>query len=211
MDTIFLLRKSIIYFGYLVLLINVILYSISYKKKPIAFKYIYLYLVLSIIIQFISAYLASKKLNNLLYFHIFNIGQFILISLLFINILKNKVLKIILKYSLFVIPFFLILFFILNPKSLKVFNIVEILFCSIPLIISSFLFFVEKIDSKNRKYIYFNSGFFLYTLCSTLLFCAGNLSNKTLRLLWLFNSFIYLMFQIMIFIEWYKNFRKKTY
>ena len=208
MDTIFLFRKSIIYLGYFVLFINVIIYCIYYKKRPLAYKYISLYLILSLVIQIISSYLASIKANNLFFFHLFNIGQFILICLLFTSILKNRVLKIILKYCLFIIPFFLIIFFILNQEFLFRFNIVELLICSILLIISSFVFFIEKIDSNNRKYIYFNSGFFLYILCSTLLFSAGNLSNKTSRLLWLFNSFIYLIFQIMVFLEWYKNFKK---
>lgn len=208
MDSIFILRKGFIYVGYLVLLLNVLLYGFSYKKQALTYKYVYFYLLLSLIIQIISSYLASIKVNNLFFFHVFNIGQYILMGLFFIQVLKNKAIIYFLKYSTLLIPFILIVVFTFNKTLLFRFNIIEILICSIPLIISSYTFFIEKINSKNKKYIFFNSGFFLYLICSTLLFSAGNIQVKTLRLLWLLNSFIYLSYQIFIFIEWYKNFRR---
>ncbi|MCI2229310.1 hypothetical protein MC378_09050 [Polaribacter sp. MSW13] len=96
-----------------------------------------------------------------------------------------------------------------NPKLLKEWNVLEIAITSIPLLIYSFFFFVKKLDNnKDKKYIYFNSGFFIYTLCSTLIFSLGNIGTRTLKLyVWNMNSFLYLLFQILIFVEWYKNFR----
>ena len=208
MDTIFLLRKGIIYFGYLVLLTNVILYNTSNKEKSNAYKFISLYLIFSFIIQIISSYLASIKANNLFYFHIFNIGQFILMCLFFKTILKNKIFKIILKYIIFIVPISLVVFYIFNQKLLLSFNIVEIFICSIPLLVLSFMLFIEKMDSKNKKYIYFNSGFFLYLICSTLLFSAGNLEKDTRDVIWWTNSILYLVYQLLIFVEWYKNLRE---
>ncbi|GAB7258127.1 hypothetical protein OBPA_25940 [Polaribacter sp. OB-PA-B3] len=207
MDSIFIVRKSLIYLGYVVLFINVILYSITYKQKSVAYKYLYFFLLLSLIIQIISSYLAFKKINNLFFFHVFTIGQYILMSLFFSTVLNNQVIKTILKYSCVIFPLTLIVVFCFKPELLFRFNSIEILIFSIPLIISSFSFFIEKIDSKNKKYIYFNSGFFLYLVCSTLLFSAGNIQTTTTRLLWLLNSFIYLCYQILIAVEWNKSFR----
>lgn len=210
MDSIFIIRKSFIYVGYFVLFINVILYSLSFKRQPLAYKYIYFYLLLSFIIQITSSYLASIKQNNLFFLHVFFIGQYILLSLFFSLILNNKILKKILTYSSILIPLILVIVYIFNQDLLFRFNIAEILICSIPLLVASFTFFIEKIDSKNKMYIFFNSGFFLYLICSTLIFSAGNNKAQTLSLLWLLNSLIYLCYQILIFIEWYKNLKKHT-
>ncbi|WP_435683861.1 hypothetical protein [Polaribacter sp.] len=46
-------------------------------------------------------------------------------------------------------------------------------------------------------------------MCSTLIFTLGNIGSRELKFyVWQFNSILYLIFQIMIFVEWYKNFRK---
>jgi hypothetical protein len=97
-----------------------------------------------------------------------------------------------------------------NPEAYEEWNIIEIATTSIPLLMYSFYFFIKKIDDNTyKKYIYFNSGFFVYTLCSTLIFILGNIGSRELKLfVWNINTFLYLMFQIMIFVEWYKNFRK---
>ncbi|WP_157578333.1 hypothetical protein [Polaribacter reichenbachii] len=104
------------------------------------------------------------------------------------------------------------MYFVLNPSSYVKWNEIEIVITSLPLLIYSFLFFIKKIDnSKNKKYIYFNSGFFVYTLCSTLIFILGNIGGRELKLfVWDANQFLYLLFQILIFVEWFKNFRKNT-
>ena len=90
------------------------------------------------------------------------------------------------------------------------FNLPEIVLLNIPLLIYSFIFLINKIDSKDKCFIYFNSGFFIYAACSTLLFCAGDITSELKTYLWSLNQLLYILFQFLIFIEWYKNFRKKT-
>ncbi|MFY0629077.1 MAG: hypothetical protein JXR05_01780 [Flavobacteriaceae bacterium] len=62
-------------------------------------------------------------------------------------------------------------------------------------------------------FIYIISGAFLYILCSTLLFVMGNYVANTktpwYQSIWRFNNGLYILFQVLIFIEWYKHFRNK--
>ncbi len=195
--------------GYLMLFINTILYFKSYRKFSVAFKILTCYLLLNCIIQFYGSYLASLKENNLFLMHYYINIQFVLLSIFFLNSFKNKILKKITFYNIFLI--LLILAFIIHNSEnyYYTFNIPEIVLLNVPLIIYSFIYFIEKLDATSKKYIYFNAGFFVYLTCSTLLFSAGNIKSEIKNLLWLFNQSLYIVFQLLIFIEWYKNFRKK--
>ena len=196
--------------GYFFLIINTLVFIISYHKKDKALKYFIMYLILCFFIQIYSSFLSSIRMNNLFLSHYFFIGQFIFLSLFFSTLQSFKKIKKLSRFLTFLIATTAITYLYKNPENIKHWNVLEIAATSLPLLIYSFLFFLKNIDgNKNIKYIYFNSGFFLYTLCSTLIFTLGNIGSRQLKLyVWQFNAFLYLIFQIMIFVEWYKNFRK---
>ena len=203
-------RDISIYLGYLILMVNVLFYLKSYRQKTIAFKFLSIYLISSFIIQILSEYIASYKGNNIFLFHYFNIIQFILLSLFYLNVFKSKNLKKVIIYG-GIIVFLVVVYIIFSTKEYYYkFILSEILVLNIPLLIYSFIFFIRRIDSANKLFIYFNSGFFVYAVCSTLLFCAGHIESEIKYLLWNVNTTLYVFYQILIFIEWYKNFRKKT-
>ncbi len=195
--------------GYFFLIINTLVFTISYNSKNKASKYFIMYLILCLFIQLFSSILSDLRQNNLYLSHYFFTGQFIFLSLFFSKLHDFKKIKKLIRSLAFVIALSIILYFNKTPDALNKWNILEISLTSIPLLIYSFLFFVKKIsDNKSKKYIYFNSGFFVYTLCSTLIFCVGNIGTRTLKLyVWDINNFLYLIFQILIFVEWYKNFK----
>ncbi|MDX6745721.1 hypothetical protein SHK09_02855 [Polaribacter sp. PL03] len=99
-----------------------------------------------------------------------------------------------------------------NPLLYDTFNLIEIVICSIPLVIYAFLYFTENIENDKKDFIYLNSGVFIYLLSSTLLFVAGKYVSSSVsfwnRFIWSLNAILYLVYQIFIFIDWYKNFRK---
>lgn len=197
--------------GYFFLAINTIVFTISYyNNKEKALKYFNLYLVLCLIVQFYSSYLSSLNIHNLFLTHFFFIGQLIFLGLFFTIINDFKKNKNLNKFLIFSIAGSFIIYLSISPKAFVKWNTLEVIVTSLPLLIYSFYFFIKKIDAnKSKKYIYFNSGFFVYTLCSTLIFTLGNIGAKEIKLyVWSFNSLLYLLFQITIFIEWYKNFRK---
>jgi hypothetical protein len=196
--------------GYFFLITSTLVFIINYNKKHKALKYFIMYLMLCLFIQIYSNFLSSMRANNLFLSHFFFIGQFIFLSLFFSTLHNFKKIKNLIRLLTIVIATPFIVYLYNFPEALKEWNVLEIGSTSIPLLTYSFFFFVKKMeDNKDLKYIYFNSGFFVYTLCSTLIFTLGNIGSKELKLyVWQFNAFLYLIFQIMIFVEWYKNFRK---
>jgi hypothetical protein len=100
-------------------------------------------------------------------------------------------------------------YYFLEPSNYYRFNIFEIILTSVPLIVYCLLFFIQRIDGEKRKFIYITSGFFLYILCSTLLFTTGNISSEIKNFIWYTNAILYIVYQVLIFVEWYKHFRKK--
>ena len=196
--------------GYFFLAINTLSFIISYTKKDKALKYFIMYLILCCTIQFYSSYLSHLKEHNLFLSHYYFIGQFILLSLFFSTLFKVKKYKIVNRFLIFLVALSLIIYLKVNPKIYIKWSELEIVITSIPLIIYSFYFFIRSIDSNtSKKYIYFNSGFFIYTLCSTLIFTLGNIGSKEVKTyVWLFNNILYFIFQIAIFIEWYQNFKR---
>ncbi len=202
--------KIIIYIGYFILLINTFLYFKSYRKNLIAFKIVSYYLLLCLIVQVYSSYLSSLTIRNLFLSHYYFIGQFILLSFFYSKVLRSKKLSSIINIIVFIVSIILIIYYYLYPKDYLKWNVLEIAITSIPLLIYSFIFFIKNIDNlENKKYIYFNSGLFIYLLSSTLLFTLGNIGTRSVKLyIWKFNSILYLVYQILVFVEWYKNIRK---
>lgn len=201
-------REILIYIGYVLLFINTVLYFISYKSKNFTYKILFSYLVFTFIIQIYSEGIAIKKGNNLFLSHYYFTGQFIIMSVFFYKTLINETIKKIICVVPF--PVFILLFiqYFKNPEIYHNFNLFEILLTTVPIIGYCLFFLLERISSLEKKFIFFISGLFIYILCSTLIFSAGNISGDTQRILWRFNNSLYIIFQILIFIEWYKNFRK---
>lgn len=209
-------KNLIIYTGYIFLFINLIIYFKSFRKNSKAFKYITYYLLFTSIIQLISEIIASNKTinngNNLFLSHYYFIGQLILLSLFYYNIIKSKIKKLVILSLSSVIVLFLVITLISNNKLYLTFYLPEAVLCSLSIVIYSIFYFMESFGVVNKKFLIFNSGTFIYILTSTLIFSSANLifdvSRELYLLVWNINSFLYIVFQILIFFEWYKNFRK---
>tara|TARA_R110002073_G_scaffold108336_9_gene243636 strand:+ start:68745 stop:69248 length:504 start_codon:yes stop_codon:yes gene_type:complete len=150
--------------------------------------------------------------DNLFLSHYYFIGQFLFLCAFYTSVIKSERLKkVILSTSIFVIISVVLLFYF-DRSSYNKFSLIEVIITSLPLVIFSIFFFVESIE-KSKKFIYINSGIFIYLASTTFLFAAGNYinsSNSELRkIIWDLHAFIYVIYQILIFIEWYKHFRKK--
>ena len=206
----FFFSDTIKYIGYLVLTINTFIYFKSNKKKSVAFEVFSFYLIGILIIQFITNLLADIRYNNLFLSHYYFIGQFILLSFFFKEILKKKSQKKTINLLLIIVLITLGIYYFLNPEMYFEFNQLEIILTSVPLLIYSLFFFIQKIDDSNKQFLYLTSGLFIYILCSTLLFVSGDIGigSSLKRIIWQLNSVLYLLYQILVFIEWYKNFRK---
>tara|TARA_R110000787_G_scaffold200643_3_gene311604 strand:- start:1685 stop:2230 length:546 start_codon:yes stop_codon:yes gene_type:complete len=174
-----------------------------------AYEALFIFLILTLAVQIPMAILAGFGDDNLFLSHYYFIGQFILMSLFFYKTLINKVVKKIIFMVLFGVMLALLVQYFKNPELYYTFNLFEISITSIPIIFYCFSFMVQQISNPEKKFIYFISGLFAYTICSTLIFLAGNIPGDTQIILWTVNNSLYILFQLLIFLEWYRNFREK--
>lgn len=205
--------KIIVYLGYLILLVNVIAYSNTRLQKSKEYKVFLIYLVTTLLIQIVGASLAENTIDNLFLSHYYFISQFIILSIFYRVLLKGKRVKQLVTFIFFLVLIIISVNFLIEPSIYFQFSLLEVTVCSIPLVIYSLIYFFQSLDNNNKKYLYITSGMFAYLLCSTLIFLSGNYVSPTktfwYRFIWIMNVSLYAIYQALIFIEWYKHFRKK--
>lgn len=199
--------------GLIILSINSLVFlskvqSFNNKKSYLLFTG---YLIVTLIIQVWSFYLAfDGGRNNLFLSHYYFILQFVLLSFFYESLFQKHQKKYV--YTILVIVLsVLAIRFIKMPSIYERFDLLEIFLCSIPLVIYSIVHLYNSLNSS-RGYLFINGGILMYLSTSTLIFILGNyLStldiNEGIREIWMINSFLYFVFLILIFIEWFKNYR----
>ncbi|MAQ75405.1 MAG: hypothetical protein CL613_03615 [Aquimarina sp.] len=152
------------------------------------------------------------KKQNLFLSHFYFISQFILLSLFYERIIGKKYLRVIL-YS---ILFLLCIQYYLNPQLISQYNSLGIGVTQSLLILYSILYLAKSLKIDKIDFLIINVGLLIYLIVSVLVFVAGNLSldlnipKKLYRILIYINLIFYIIFQTLIFIEWRKNYYKKT-
>ncbi|MNX60159.1 hypothetical protein D3C86_910590 [compost metagenome] len=197
------------YFGYLVLIINFILYAKGFFKSEKAFKIYTFYLFLLVIIQLTMEVLTSLSINNLYLIHLYFIGQFILLGLFYITLLQNNFQEKIITFSLFFGSLLLVIQYIYEPGLFFKFNLFEIVLTSLFVVVFALLY-LYKMLTDSKKYYYITVGIIIYLLTSTVLFLVGNLTiglSKEVRLIsWNLNAFFVVVNQLFILYEWKVSF-----
>ncbi|AWM12796.1 hypothetical protein DI487_02190 [Flavobacterium sediminis] len=201
------LLGSLTYIGYFLLGTNFILFLLGLKKFVSRSYFIFtFYLSIIIIIQFFTAFFKRNGINNLFLSHLYFVFQFIILSFFYLSILKNKKQKKIVKYSLLLCPLILVIQYIFNPELFLRFNLLEIFLTSFLLIIFSMFHFYNILNEK-RTYYYINMGILIYLFGSTVVFLSGNiisvLNFSTSKIIWELNSVLYVIYQILIMVEWF--------
>ena len=198
------------YTGYFVLLINLILFSTQFFKETKAYKIFTIYLALSCIIQVWAEILIQQRSSNLFLSHFYFIGQFILLSGFYMQILKqdgtqNKIVT----ACLLVVLLILGVQYAYDSTLFFRFNLLEIVITSIVLVVLASFHFYNLLNEK-KEFYYVNIGILVYLLGSTILFLVGNLMTSLSaafnKIPWVLNSFMYLLYQIIILIDWKRRF-----
>jgi hypothetical protein len=207
------MNQILAYIGYFFLLLNFILFLKSIAHKGKAYKLFVFYLGLILIVQILSEILIRKRTNNLYLSHFYFIGQFIILSLFYFNLLKKVDLqRKIVKGGLVAVLLILGVQYFNDPSLFLKFNLFEIFITSFVIIIYAAFHFYNLLNEK-KEFYYINIGILMYLFGSTVLFLAGNfmtsLSPEINQLPWIFNSFLYIVYQVFILIEWKKSYSKK--
>ena len=191
--------------------INILCFIKSFVyNKGKAFKYISYYIFSISLIQILSIVIVKIYDSNLFLSHFYFLIQFVFISLFYKEILKEKLASKMIKVSFIVIPAIILSQYLIDVKLFNSFNLLEVLLTSVPILILSLLYYFKSLTEK-IIFPYVNTGVFIYLLGSTLIFASASvttgLSRDLNKYLWRINSILYLIFQFLIFYEWYKNIR----
>ncbi len=190
---------------------NVLLYFKSFIKEDKAFKVFTIYLLLICLIQLTTMFI-GKVLHkpNLFLSHFYFIIQFVFLSLFYKELLKSKLVIYILLSILGTLTYQ----YIDDPEIFFRYNTIGISITQSILIVYAIVYLYRCLQGENL-FLIVNVGLFLYLVSSTLIFASGNLifnlniSDSMNFLLINTNRILYFLFQILIFIEWRKNYYKK--
>ncbi|MCD0472191.1 hypothetical protein [Flavobacterium sp. JAS] len=202
-----------IYSVYVVLLLNLILYSYSFFRKEKANVFFLSYLAFSFVIQISMEVMYHLKMNNLFAVNVFFIGQTILLGLFYNSLLKIKKQKLFVRVSLIACLLTLGVQFLIDSSQFLKFNLFEITLTSL-LIVAYALLHLYNMLTESKRYYYISVGIIIYLLGSTVLFLIGNLtpelSMDVKYLTWMLNAFLSLVYQFFILYDWIKSFSKKA-
>lgn len=202
------------FFEYAVIPINIIntivyLFSLKNIKKNNTYTLFCIYLLCALIINISVITLASFKEHNLFLSHYYFILQFILLSL-FYRTLFEKHQKLLVDILLIMNTIILTIQYVLTPELYFKFNTTEVFITCAPIVIYSVIHLYNSL-SKSSKFMYINIGILVYLTISTLIFILGDylseVSYEAGKNIWFFNKVMYVFYLILIFTEWWKNFR----
>lgn len=198
--------------GYVILFINVVLFSIRFGTHGKAYRIFSIYLLVILVIQMASSYLSSLRIHNLFLSHFYFIGQFILLSFFYKSLLSSFQKKIV-NIGFVVCFLSLGIQYSLDSSLILKFNLFEIAITSLLLIVYGVFHFYNMLSDR-KEFYYINIGIIFYLFGSTILFLVGNFTSKMSgdlnKITWLTNALWYVVYQLFITFEWYKSYSKKS-
>ncbi|MGL5111638.1 MAG: hypothetical protein ACRC6O_03245 [Flavobacterium sp.] len=191
--------------GYIILLINTIVYTRGFFDKEKAYSIFVIYLFLLIIVQVLAFVSMMNHQSNLYLSHFYFMGQFVLLNLFyqsqFTNAIQKKTTNAILVLGVVLLG----IQYILEPALFFKFNIFEVFVTSILTIVLAIMALYNMLSEKKRFY-YITIGLILYLFSSAIIFFVGNLTvelSKDYRIMpWTINAFLVIIYQLFILYEW---------
>lgn len=122
-----------------------------------------------------------------------------------ISTLYKKIIRIV----VFIISFLILFHFTFYLETFYSFDLFEIFLTSYALIVFALIYLYNILD-KPKKFYFVTIAIVFYLISSTVLFLAGNLINNIAanKYIWKINIILIAIFQLIIFTEWYINYRK---
>ncbi len=132
-------------------------------------------------------------------------GKFILLSLFYLQLVKDQFQKKAINIALVLVLLTLIIQYAVKPDLFFKFNLYEIFITSFLLIIYATFHFYNMLDEK-KEFYYINMGILLYLFASTILFLIGNLtvnfSKQFNMITWTLNAALYVIYLLFMLYEW---------
>lgn len=201
------------------LCISCIIYIVSRAKQIKVFKYLGYYLFLNLMTEFFAWLFQMLGENNLPLLHIYTLGEFILFSLFYQFLFKDKIDKPKLFNLFIIIISVIIIFNSIFLQSIYGFNSYAKSLVQCILIGYSLYYFIgidAKIEKRNqveKSRLIANTAILIYYSGSLFVFMFSDFflryGNKISFDFWMFNIILNLIFQIIILVALWKVFRNK--
>jgi len=183
-------------------------YVIGFTKFGKAYKIFTLYLLYVAVIQIALFFYSLEKANSIHLFHYYFIGQFICLSLFYRTLLRSKWV-----IGLFgIVALFIGYSYVNEPRIFYEYHTFGAVLSHSAIVVYALVYYYRMLSRKG-KFLMVNTGVLIYFLSSSLYYASGNLvialglPKETQRYIGLINDFLYLSFLIIVFWEWYRNFR----
>lgn len=190
--------------GYVLLFVNLLLSVSLFRRGGRAIRIFTAYLLVIFSIQIAAQVMNLQGIANLFLSHFYFIGQFLFLSAFYYQILPLRPQRLTILGGLALCGLALGTQYYLSPELFWRFNLFEIFITSFLTIIYAAFHFYNMLDSERRFY-HINTGIMTYLFGSTVLFLAGNLvaslSSELNTLTWIFNSLLYIIYQIFVICE----------
>ncbi|CAM3767090.1 hypothetical protein FSS13T_00020 [Flavobacterium saliperosum S13] len=201
-----LLGFAISLIGLFLLLRNVLLFALGLKEKNKKEQLITVYLTLLFVVELFCHIIGwTNPGNNLFLSHYYFNSQFIILSVVFYQLLENKIFRKIILFNLFAISGAVLYSYIEDPSLYYRFNIIEVSLTSAALSLYSILYLIKTLR-QSESFYYFNTGLLLYLTNSLFIFLSGNTETVFIEDpyidIWIFNSLFYILYQAFIYKNW---------
>jgi len=188
-----------------------LLYLRSFDRNNKAFKIFTCYILAIGIIQVLSRIVIKVFYfeSNLFLSHYYFILQFVLLSLFYHQLLNKRWIF----YILGIVLVLLAAQYMGEPGLYYRYNSIGMFATQVTLVMYALIYMYQGLAGR-KQFTIVNVGIFFYLLSSSLIFASGNLvfdinvPESFSDLLVEINKVLYLLFQILIFTEWYQNYRK---
>jgi hypothetical protein len=198
-----------IYLSYGILVLNLIVYAISFFKKEKVNGFFLFYLLFVTFIQFSMELFYFLHMQNLFLMNLYFIGQMILFGLFYSSLMNSKSQKGIIHVTIALNLIGIAIQSWLDHEQFFKYNLLVIVITNLSVIVFAMLHLFNMLTSE-KKYYYVTIGLILYLLSSTMIFIVGNINAKLDSewkfLLWIFNSLLLILFYLFILYEWKVSF-----
>ena len=202
----------LIYLSYNILVLNLSLYAISFFKKEKVNGFFLIYLLFATIMQVSMEMFYLLHKNNLFLMNLFFIGQMIVLGLFYSSLMNYRSQKIVIYSTMALNVITIGVQTWLDHGQFFKYNLLVIVITNLSVIVFAVLHLYNMLTSE-KKYYYVTIGLILYLLASTLVFIVGNINAKlndnVKFILWIFNSFLVIVYYLFILYDWKVSFLGK--
>lgn len=214
-DTLNLVAANI---AVLVLVVNVLLFSLKFKELNRPFRGLFYFLILNLLTEILAFTFTECGINNLPLLHVYTLGEFILFSFFYRSLSYKPTFFSRHFWLIIAIGSLLIIANTLFFQSIFGFNSTAKTGVQLILIVYAVFYFYNlvadehfaQLKSKSMRLV--NSAVIIYYSGSLFIFMFSQISfgNEDIyKLFWIFNSFLYVTFHLIIFtalwIAFYRN------